>query len=37
MALVSHPEDAETLAIYGGLPEHLADAIEDHASFHEQD
>lgn len=30
LALSTHPEDIETLAIYGRLPEHLADAIEDY-------
>jgi hypothetical protein len=27
--LVAHPEDEALLADYGGLPEHLANAIED--------
>jgi hypothetical protein len=27
--LALHPDDAETLSIYGRLPDHLSDAIED--------
>lgn len=30
LALEVHPEDLEVLMDYGQLPEHLADAIEDH-------
>lgn len=30
--LVAHPEDEALLADYGGLSEHLADAIEDFTS-----
>lgn len=29
-SLELHPEDLEALMPYGRLPEHLADAIEDH-------
>jgi hypothetical protein len=29
LALEVHPEDLATLADYGGMPEHLADVIED--------
>jgi hypothetical protein len=28
--LTANPADAAALAVYGSLPEHLADAIEDH-------
>lgn len=27
--LALHPDDAEALSIYGRLPEHLSDAIEE--------
>jgi hypothetical protein len=30
VALAEHPEDKAELAIYGRMPDHLADAIEDH-------
>ena len=30
LALAAHPDDVATLSIYGSLPEHLADAIDDH-------
>ncbi len=30
-ALAAHPDDLRTLAIYGNIPEHLADALDDHA------
>jgi hypothetical protein len=30
--LAAHPEDCAALAIYGDLPEHLADAIDDHTT-----
>lgn len=30
LCLEVHPEDLEVLMDYGQLPEHLADAIEDH-------
>lgn len=30
LALESHPEDIAELAIYGDIPEHLADVISDH-------
>jgi hypothetical protein len=31
LALAAHPEDLAELAIYGNIPEHLADALDDHA------
>lgn len=31
-ALTDNPEDARELAIYGGLPMHLDDCINDYAS-----
>jgi hypothetical protein len=31
LALASHPDDLRTLAIYGNIPEHLADALDDYA------
>lgn len=37
LALSTHPEDIETLAIYGRLPEHLADAIEDYITEEGED
>jgi len=30
LALEAHPEDLAELAIYGDMPEHLADVIADH-------
>ena len=30
LALESHPEDLAELAIYGDMPEHLADVITDY-------
>jgi len=30
LALTTHPEDVATLAIYGNLPENLADALDDY-------
>ena len=30
LALEAHPEDLAELAVYGDMPEHLADAISDH-------
>jgi len=30
LALEAHPEDLAELAVYGNLPEHLADVITDH-------
>ena len=30
LALITHPEDAATLQIYGDMPEHLADVIGDY-------
>ena len=30
LALESHPEDLAELAIYGDMPEHLADVIADY-------
>ena len=30
LALESHPEDLAELAIYGDMPEHLADVISDY-------
>ena len=30
LALEVHPEDLAELALYGNLPEHLADAISDY-------
>ena len=30
LALESHPEDLAELAIYGDIPEHLADVITDY-------
>jgi hypothetical protein len=29
-ALATHPEDRKALGVYGHLPTHLADALEDH-------
>ena len=29
LALAAHPDDLRTLAIYGNIPEHLADALDD--------
>lgn len=31
-ALLANPADALALAIYGHLPEHVADALDDHQS-----
>ena len=30
LALESHPEDIAPLAVYGSIPEHLADVITDY-------
>lgn len=30
LALTAHPEDIKTLAIYGDLPGHLTDVIDDY-------
>lgn len=30
LALEAHPEDLAELAVYGDMPEHLADVIADH-------
>jgi hypothetical protein len=30
-ALAAHPDDLTALAIYGNIPEHLTDALDDHA------
>ena len=30
LALEAHPEDIAELMVYGDLPEHLADVIDDH-------
>lgn len=30
LALEAHPEDITELMVYGDLPEHLADVIDDH-------
>ena len=30
LALEAHPEDLAELAVYGDLPQHLADAISDY-------
>jgi hypothetical protein len=30
VTLTLHPEDAEILGVYGDLPDHLADAIDDY-------
>ncbi len=30
-ALAAHPDDLRTLAVYGDMPEHLADALDDYA------
>jgi hypothetical protein len=30
-ALAAQPDDLTALAIYGNIPEHLADALDDHA------
>lgn len=30
LALEQHPEDLATLAVYGDLPAHLADVIDDY-------
>ncbi len=30
LALENHPDDLETLQIYGDMPEHLADLISDY-------
>jgi len=31
LALAAHPEDLAELAVYGNIPAHLADALDDHA------
>jgi hypothetical protein len=31
LALAAHPDDLRTLAVYGDMPAHLADALDDHA------
>ncbi len=30
-ALAAHPEDLAELAVYGNIPAHLADALDDYA------
>jgi geranylgeranyl pyrophosphate synthase len=35
LALSAHPEDMATLSIYGDLPGHLADVIDDYIDDHE--
>lgn len=30
LALERHPEDLATLAVYGDMPEHLADLVDDY-------
>ncbi len=30
LALERHPEDSATLAVYGDLPEHLVDLVDDY-------
>jgi hypothetical protein len=30
-ALAAHPDDLTALAVYGNMPAHLADALDDHA------
>jgi hypothetical protein len=30
LALAAHPDDLRTLAIYGNIPAHLADLIDDY-------
>jgi hypothetical protein len=37
LALASHPEDIHALAIYGDIPGHLADVVEDHLEEAEGD
>ena len=29
LALAAHPDDLRTLAVYGDMPEHLTDALDD--------
>ena len=31
-ALAAHPDDLTALVIYGNIPEHLADALDDYTS-----
>ena len=37
LALTAHPEDIETLAIYGDMPGHLADVIDDYIDDDEEE
>jgi hypothetical protein len=32
LALEAHPEDLAELAVYGDMPAHLADALDDYTS-----
>ena len=36
LALEAHPEDLAELAIYGDMPEHLADVITDYLDEEEE-
>ena len=36
LALEAHPEDLAELAVYGDMPEHLADVISDHIEDDEE-
>jgi len=37
LALERHPEDLATMAIYGDMPEHLADLIDDYTDGDDDD
>ena len=36
LALEAHPEDLAELAVYGDMPEHLADVISDYLDDEEE-
>lgn len=37
LALEAHPEDLAELAVYGNLPEHLADLIADYLDTEDEE
>jgi hypothetical protein len=37
LALEAHPEDLDELAVYGDMPEHLADVISDYCTDDEDE
>lgn len=37
LALAAHPEDMQTLRIYGDMPGHLADLIDDYIETDDHD